>query len=96
MVFRYSQLVGLRDYTEETKERVANIYRMLLSFGIDSKFDLDVADDGNAMRVDDFGMLCDEIVLFCNNELQVLDGRMEKKQSKHTTTEESQRTSRWA
>lgn len=96
MAFRYSQLIGLRDYTKETKERAANVYRMLQSFEIADKFDLDISDDGSAIRFDDFGWLCDEIVAFCNEQLQTLDGRLEAKLSKrHNTEEEPMRTSRW-
>ena len=71
-----------REYAKETKERVSNLHRMILSSGMIDKFDLDVdpnEDPVKYYRVDDYALLCGEIVRFCNEQIKLLDDKRDKK-----------------
>jgi hypothetical protein len=81
MTYRYSELIGIRDYAKETKTRVSSLYGMIVSSKMDKYFDLDIDPvdaEQTPLRIDDFGLLCDEIVRYCNEQLKLLDSKREK------------------
>ena len=87
MAYRYSQLIGIRDYAKETKDRISNLYGMMSTNEMIEQYDADIIGD----IFDDIGHVCDETINFCNLHLKLLDARKEKE----AVGSISPRSSRW-
>ena len=87
MAYRYSQLIGIRDYAKETKDRISNLYGMICSN------DIPVHTEENTPEYvfDDIEHACDDVIKYCNEQLKLLDARKENE----AVGSISPRCSRW-
>jgi hypothetical protein len=74
MTHTYSELLGIRMYTRETKQRLSNLYAMLVSNEMQNEV---FCENTLEESFDDAGLLCDLIEDYLTMEIWVLDARRE-------------------
>lgn len=83
MAYTYSQLYSIRKQAQDAKSELTALWCTLLSFDLASQEDLVEEPlhhpfESPSVRIEDTGDLCDDIVLYCNEQIKLLDNRKEK------------------